>query len=154
MGTRRSSGGRMSFMDAIKRAHESKAGEGVQFDVKSGKYIPKLSGSGGGLRGMMNVRAQAMLNKAGEGSSPEPQAQPEAQSDRGYGASFVEGAAKSNPALAQSLKISKQQAPETKKKKVSLAKPSVTPKKKAAGASPASAVAGGLGSSSGGSVRL
>jgi len=52
------------------------------------------------------------------------------------------------------LKISKQQAPETKKKKVSLAKSSVTPKKKGAGASPASAIAGGLGSSSGGSVRL
>ena len=58
--------------------------------------------------------------------------------------------------FAQRLKIAKsgQSAPETKKKPVSLAKPSVTPKKKPTGAGPASAIAGGLGSSSGGSVRL
>jgi len=60
----------------------------------------------------------------------------------------------STPAIAQSLKITKQQTSEKKKKPLSLAKTVATPKKKPTGASPASAVAGALGSASGGSVRL
>ena len=52
------------------------------------------------------------------------------------------------------LKIAKQQTPQQKKKPLSSEKTMVSSKKKATGKSPTSAIAGNLGSASGGSVRL
>ena len=86
-----------------------------------------VSGSGTGFRGVFNKTAQLTSD-------------------------FIAGDRGGSP--SQSLKIAKEKAPEQKKKPLSLAKTVATPKKKLTGAKPASAVAGSLGSASGGSVRL
>ena len=141
MGRRR--GGGFSILGAA--AKSGALGKGPQelglkeHMAKQKEAFQGLSGSGTGFRGVFNKTAQITRDMIQGGRKSR---------------SFVEGAAQSNPALAQSLKIAKEKAPQQKKKPLSLANTVTTPKKKLTGAKPASAVAGALGSSSGGSVRL
>ena len=134
MGRRRQPGDQASFMRHVLE--------------KSG-VKGKASGSGG--VGKFSSVINAATGGGGKAeSTPEPQQR--------YGMGLVGKAASSNPEIAKSLKIAKQGAEQTKKKArpfsaASLAATSPTRRAKGKGG-PASTVAGALGSSSGGSVRL
>ena len=141
MGTRRSKGSWVKRVvdtahgrDTATRPAQGGGFSMVEAAAKSGQFQ--------GLQDHMDKQKAEYETKTGSTERP------------GGPLSLVGAASKSNPAIAQSLKIAKEKAPQQKKKPLSLAKTVATPKKKLTGAKPASAVAGALGSSSGGSVRL